>query len=55
MTTDYVNIRISKSSHELLVEIKKLLKKKGLAGREVSFKRIIEEALKEYKKKLEEG
>ena len=32
MTTDYVNIRISKSSHELLVEIKKLLKKKRVSG-----------------------
>jgi len=31
-----------------------MLKKKGRGGREASFKRIIEDALKDYKKKLEE-
>ncbi len=54
MSDDYVNIRISRSAHELLVEIKRTLKSKGKGGREASFKRIIEDALKDYKKKLEE-
>jgi len=54
MSDDTVNIRISRSAHELLVEIKRTLKKKGMGGREASFKRIIEDALEDYKKKLEE-
>ena len=54
MGNDYINIRISRNAHELLVEIKRMLKKKGIGGREASFKRIIEDALKDYKKKLEE-
>ncbi len=54
MAEDTVNLRISKEAYKLLVEIKKLLVEKGKAGRETSFKRIIEDALKEYKKKLEE-
>jgi metal-responsive CopG/Arc/MetJ family transcriptional regulator len=48
-----VSLRISTDAYALLNEIKTLLTKKGYSGREVSFKRIIEDALKEYKNKLE--
>jgi hypothetical protein len=54
MSDETIYIWISRSAHELLVEIKIILKKKGRYGREASFKRIIEEALKDYKKKLDE-
>jgi len=50
---DTVNLRISKEAYKLLVDIKKLLVEKGKTGRESSFKKIIEDALREYKEKLE--
>jgi len=51
---DTVNLRVSREAYKLLVDIKKLLVEKGKSGREASFKRIIEDALREYKKKLED-
>lgn len=52
--SEYVNVRISKQTHELLKEVKRKLKRMGRGGREASYTRIIEEALREYMKKLEE-
>ena len=54
MSDEDVNIRIPKKAHTLLKEIRKILKSKGFGGREASLKRIVESALIEYKKKLEE-
>lgn len=53
--SEYINVRITRETHELLKEIKRRLKKMGRGGRESSYTRIIDEALREYMKKLEEG
>lgn len=49
-----VSIRISASAYDLLMEIKSILTKRGRRGRDISHKKIVEEALMLYKKQLEE-
>jgi len=47
-----VNLRIGITAYEILNEIRSVLVKEGKRGKEVSFKKIIEDALKLYYKTL---
>lgn len=47
-----VNLRIGMTAYEILNEIRSLLVKEGKKGKDISFKKIIEDALKIYYKNL---